>query len=256
MEVISQYMEALRALAAKLEPGRKDSGIVNDMFEAADDWKSLGRLMLEDERRDLRGRIKQEEELFAELRAFYGDALEQDPDYAGIMELGARLIAAGNQRKIDPDGYLGSMKIVRQTFAFLQTDFGLMPGPEPNDMWDYASDRVCVSLRLPSHYDSECRLKQLSDPDKDFALEDLLFVGGRSVSLALPAGQAIATEADVQAWFTTVADVLQRYGSDVLADRPGAFDRLARASAERERLINEECERLYRAETSNGPGAG
>ncbi len=89
-----------------------------------------------------------------------------------------------------------------------------------------------------------------------FELEDLLFMGGRSVSLALPPDQAIATEADVQAWFTTVADVLLRYGSDVLADRLGGFDRLARAAAERERLYNEECERLYGSGTPNGLRTG
>lgn len=48
----------------------------------------------------------------------------------------------------------------------------------------------------------------------------LLFMGGRSVSLALPPGQAVETEADVRAWFTTVAHILRQYGSDVLANHP------------------------------------
>ncbi len=249
MEMISQDVEALIALAAKLEPGRNGSPIVNDVFEAADDWKNLGRILIENKGWDISGRVKQEVELFDRLHSFYGARLEQNPDYVRVMEAGARIIAAGKRYKPDPDGYLGSMRIVRQTFAFLQSDFGLMPGPEPDGMWDYASDRVCVGLRLPNQFDSFCWIKQPSNPDRNFALEDLLFMGGRSVSLALPAGQAIATEADVQAWFTTVADVLRQYGSDVLADRPGAFDRLGEAAAERERLYIEECERLYGADT-------
>lgn len=71
-----------------------------------------------------------------------------------------------------------------------------------------------------------------------------MFMDGVSTSLALPPGQEFTTEADLQAWFSTVADILRRHGSDVLADRPGAFERLAQASAERDRLIGEECERL------------
>ena len=166
-----------------------------------------------------------------------------------------RVIAAARQRKPHPDGYLGSKRILRQTFAFLQSDFDLTPGPEPEDMWDYASNRVCVHLDLPTEFSSWCRITQASDPSTDYSLEDLLFMGGRSVSLALPPGQAITTEAEVQAWFTTVADVLRQYGSDVLADRPGAFERLAKAAAERERLYVEECERLHGTGAPSGSAA-
>ena len=90
------------------------------------------------------------------------------------------------------------------------------------------------------------------DLSTSFDLEDLLFMAGRSVSLALPPGQEITTEADVQAWFNTVADILRRYGTDVLADRPGAFERLAAAARERERLYIEECERWQAAQASSG----
>lgn len=242
-------------LTAKLEPGRKDSGIVNDMFEAADDWKNFGRMMMEmpaEEGYDFSGRMEQEIELLESLKAFYGVKLEQHPDYAEIMELGAVIIAMAKQRKPHPDGVLGSIKIVRETFAFLQPEFGLVPCPDL--MWNYASDQVCVSLDLVTQYDSSCRIKQLSNPDRVFELEDLLFMDGISASLTLPPGQKIATKDDVQAWFTTVANILRQHGSDVLADRPGAFERLAKAADERERLYIEECERLYGSGKADMPG--
>ncbi len=255
--MIIRDVEALRTLAAKLEPGRKDSAIVNDMFEAADGWRDLAeRLIRNTGRTDFPGRMQQEVELFARLQAFYREALLTNPDYSSIMQAGERVIAEGKKRRLDPDGYLGSLKIIRQTFAFLESGFGLTLVRELLTEAEYESGRISVRLDLPTEYDSSCQLKQLSDPARAFALEDLLFMGGRSVSLALPQGQEITTEADVQAWFTTVADVLRQYGSDVIADRPGAFDRLGEAAAERERLYIEECERLYGAGTSNGSGAG
>lgn len=87
-------------------------------------------------------------------------------------------------------------------------------------------------------------------------MEDILFMAGKSVSLALPPGERIATEADVQAWFTTIAGILREYATDLLAHRPGAFERLAKAAAERERLYNEECERLHAAELALEAASG
>lgn len=187
------------------------------------------------------------------LRAFYGDAIAGNADYAKIMECGARLIEACGQRTVDPDGWLGIVKVLRQTFEFLASEFGLECGPEPEDAFEYASDRVKVSLDVPGQTHSGCRIKQASDEGLGFFLEDLLFMDGRTGSLALPPGHEFRSEADVRAWFSTVADILRQHGSDVLADRPGAFERLAQASAERDRLIGEECERLY---GTGGSGTG
>ena len=78
---------------------------------------------------------------------------------------------------------------------------------------------------------------------------------GQIESLALPLGHEFKSEADVQAWFTTLADILRQYGSEVLADRPDAFERLAQASAERDRLYVQECERLHALANSGGPSA-
>ncbi len=246
----------LAVLAAKLKPYRNYKPIVNDMFEAADDWKNFGQIQFErvpEERWDLTGRMQQEEELLERLRSFYGEAIDRDPDFARIMELGARMIAACKQRKVDPDGWLGIVKVLRRTFGFLASEFGMRPGPGLDGLFDHASDRVSVSLRLPDHFGSSCYVKQTCNPSDEFDLEDLLFMDGVSASLALPAEQEFTTEAEVQAWFTTVADILRRHGSDVLADKPSAFERLAQASAERERLHNEECERLYKLANPGRP---
>lgn len=253
MEMIEQDIAILRALAEKLEPRRNDQPIINDMFEAADDWKNFGRDQLSKDDPNLSARMQQELDTLKGLRAFYGDEIDQDADYAKIMECGARLIEACSHRRIDPDGWLGIVKILRRTFAFLASDFGLESGSAPEDAFVCASDQVRVTLGVPKQYASCCRLTRVSNPSRHLDLEDLLFMGGRFVLLTLQPTQEFTTEAEVQAWFTMVADILRQYGSDVLADRPGAFERLAQASAERDRLIGEECERLYKLENPGKP---
>ena len=123
-----------------------------------------------------------------------------------------------------------------------------MPGQTARTRLDYSSGRVGVKIRYPTPYDSACQIINMANPtrhENSFSLEDLLFMDGQRVSLTLPPGQAIKTEEDVRAWFTTVADVLRQHGTGVLAGQPEAFARLAAAAKERERLIIEENERLY-----------
>ena len=246
--MIANAADALTTLAAKLEPLRNDTPLANDMFEAADFWANFGRSQVgcpEEENWDLTVRMEQEEELYASLKDYYGQEIWSNLDYTKVMELGARLIEACRRRVIHPDGRNGILRVLRDTFAFLTSEFGLRPGTGTKGAFEYASERVAISLDFPDQLGSGCWIKQASDQGFGSSLECLLFMGGRTESLALPPGQEFKSEADIQAWFTTVADILRRYGSDVLADRPGAFERLAQASAERDRLIGEECERLH-----------
>lgn len=243
-------VEALTQLAKRIEPDRKNAAIINDMFEAADDWKNFGRLMMDypaEQGYNVSGRTQQESELFDELQAAYGPQIKANANYTKIREYGSQLIAAGRLLKPHPDGVYGSHRVARQLFGFLTTEYGLKPGYN-GDLLGYASADVYVGLRFATTFRSEVEIRQLPRPSDSYSLEELLFMGGRSVSLTLPPGQTIENEADVRAWLTTVAAILQEYGADVLANRAGAFDRLAAASAERDRLIIEENDRLYGAQ--------
>lgn len=99
METINQCVDALRTLAASFEPGRKDSALINDMFEAADDWRDFGELLLRNSSKtNFPGRVQQEEELYAMLQGRYNLVIKNNPDYARLMRLEAHLIHKGNQR--------------------------------------------------------------------------------------------------------------------------------------------------------------
>ena len=249
---IEQSVARLKTLCLKLASGR-DIDIINDMYEAAWDWRTLGESLIEAKGHDLSGRVQQEVELFEKLRSHYGAKLAENPDYIEIMAIGEGIIEIGKRYKPPPDGYLGSARIIRETFAFLTSEFGMVPGTAPDASCNYASDHVKLELSLPNHAGAFCWIEPLDGSGRSFQLEQVLFMGGRFESLALPQGEKITTEAQVQAWFTTVANILRQYGSDLLANKPGAFEQLAEAAAERDRLIGEEGERLWRLEHPGEP---
>ena len=118
---------ALRALDAKLEFIRHQSRIAYDMSYAALWWASLGASLADNNPRfDFPARALDEANYTKMLRDSYGKAPDENPDCDAVMALGARVIAEAGTRKLDPDGYLGALKVIRSAFAFLERDFGLV----------------------------------------------------------------------------------------------------------------------------------
>ena len=246
MEVTKQVVESLRAFAAALKPTRNDASVINDMFEAADDWRGFAESLTRTEPGlDPRPRARQEQELFDALASAYSEAIAANPAYAEIMRLGALLIREGKSRVPHPDGYLGSKRIVRHTFQFLQDTYGFVPKQDDLSVAIYISDQTQVMLRTPPQVYAPIALENLSKPGITFVLEDVLFMAGQPVPLFPEDPPPVTTEAEVEALFAGAAAALQRYGGDQLANPPGALDPLAAAAAERERRYVAECERLF-----------
>ena len=254
MEKINADITRLRSLAAKVEPGRTASGMLNDMFEAAEQWADLGDLLLKNSPlTDFPGRIQQEIELIEELRSLYKSTSEENGEILEILEIGSRLISIGTQRKLDPDGYLRSCRIIRERFSFLEYDFGFHLKTCVISTAEYAADHLSIELNLPGRYGSECWIKAVGEEQERLEIDDLLFRDGRIENLALPLGLEITTEAQVDAWFTKIAAILYEHGSDLLGNKPGAVERLKAASIERDHLYVKECERLWRLEHPGEP---
>jgi hypothetical protein len=69
---------------------------------------------------------------------------------------------------------------------------------------------------------------------KEFWIDDLLFIYEDRRYRELPQSLVLDTETDVESWFRLIADVFKHYGREVLSNRPGIFDRLAQAQAQRD----------------------
>jgi hypothetical protein len=62
---------------------------------------------------------------------------------------------------------------------------------------------------------------------------------------ALPQKLKLESEEDVKEWFEFLAEIWKRHGADVLANRPGVFDRLTEAQTQRDQEYTREMDRLY-----------
>ncbi len=222
------------------------------MFEAADDWHGFGESLLHaDPEYNLTGRMDQEIEFYGKLQSHWADALLSNPDYGRIMALGAQLIAEARKRKYHPDGYKGSLRILREAFAFLTTDYGFQPGEGHQGLFNYWSPHLHIELGFPRNdpsipsKDVGCWLNYLGNPKDRFWPEEILWMAGQPESVLEPPLEPLNTEAAIQAWFTKLADVLRNYAADQLGNKPGAFLRLAAAQAERESHLIAETERLW-----------
>ncbi len=61
----------------------------------------------------------------------------------------------------------------------------------------------------------------------------------------LPEDLGLDTEEDVERWFTFLSGIFRQYGHDVLTNRPGIFEELAKAQEQRGREYTQEMDRLY-----------
>ena len=254
MEEISQDVEHLRAFALKIRSDRKLSALIDDMYEAADDWADYGDLILKNsDRTDFPGRTRQEADHLESLIAYYGEDLTGNPEFATILAIGQRFIERGKRRKLNPDGYLSALRFIRESFSFLEQDFGFCLRDAQLTGAKYATDHLIIDLDLPTEHGSWCWIRTLDEKPDSFEIETLLFQAGHFETLVLPPGTTITTEAQVEAWFRKVAAIFREHGSDLLANKPGAIERLKAASIERDRLHVEECERLWRFEHPGEP---
>jgi hypothetical protein len=150
------------------------------------------------------------------------------------------------------DGHLGILKVIRQTFGFLETDYGFTAIAEGPLGMRFSSGTVYLELGFGAAPSLTCSFGQESQPKKNFWVEDLLYMQGDQRYKALPQELKLESEEDVKGWFEFLAEIWKQYGYDVLADRPGIFDRLNQAQAQRDEEYTREMNRLYGPAGSDG----
>lgn len=152
------------------------------------------------------------------------------------------------------DGHLGVLKVVRQSFGFLDSDYGFtVTSKEPTGV-RFSSGAVYIELGYGAAPYLTCSFGQESQPQKHFWVEDLLYMRGDQRYRALPQKLKLETEEDVKEWFEFLSEVWKQYGPDVLTNRPGIFDRLTQAQAQRDQEYTCEMDRLSGAADSDGTG--
>lgn len=235
---LQELIEDLEAYLPKLAGLRKTSPIANDMYEAADDWRHLGRRALENDTRvNYPQRARGEYIFLGRLREFLNTKTKTEQEaYEPLLQTGGALLAIVGEIQPPKDGHLGFLRFVREQFAFLTNQFGFFESAcEPTSI-RFSSGSVYVELSHSVNPWLSCQFgPDRQQPDGHcFGIHDLLYVNHDDRYKSLPERLELMSEAETENWFSFLADIFKQYGRPVLSNEPGAFPLLAGAQAERD----------------------
>jgi hypothetical protein len=256
MASLQENIDKLKSHCAELERRRYSDPLVNDIYEEADDLLGFAEIILSgDTRVGYPARARQERERIRRLEEFWSKKAPQElRRYDPVFEVAEEILNVAEAIPLPKDGHLGVLKVIRQSFRFLETDYGFtVTAEEPTGM-RLSSGAVYLELEYATAPSLSCSFGQESQPQKHFWVEDLLYMYGDQMYKALPQRLKLESEQDVREWFEFLAGIWKQHGPDVLANRPGIFDRLSQAQAQRGEEYGREMDRLYGAAGSDGTG--
>lgn len=244
---LKELVSLLESRLPELERHRSSNGFANDVFEAADDLCHLGQYVLDsDTRVDYPARVRQELELWNTLKDLLQKKSAEDQQrYRVIFETADQILRFAKNVQPPADGHLGVLRVIREQFGFLKTEYGFRAtGQSPTGL-RFSSGAVYLELAWAKQWSNSCGFGSESDPKKSFWIKDLLFMHDDQRYRTLPDELMLETENAVENWFKFLASIFKQYGRDVLTNQTGIFQRLTGARAEWDREYIQEMNRLY-----------
>jgi hypothetical protein len=243
---LTGLITALRGYHSRLIPREKTDGYAHDVVEAIEYWCSLAeRAIANDERVNYPERAKGQLQWLGELEvALSRRPLAEIPEYKQVFETATSLLELLIRIPVPPNGYLSVLKIIREQFGFLQTEYGFFVTDEQPTGMKFASHSVYVSLEHATQSYLSFAFGRTME-DSCFWLEDLLYSNGDGRYREVPNELVLKTEEDEIRWFGFVAEMLRTYGNELLRGNDKAFGVLRGAQKKRDEEYAGEMERLH-----------
>jgi len=244
----------LRELVSRLEqllPGLRGSryadAFANDLFEAVDDLIGLGHFILAgDTRVNYPARVHQDQELWKKLESvLLGRPPEDVQRYQPIFDVARQILLIAQDVETPKEGHLGFLKIVREQFGFLQTDYGFAIVSEEPVSMRFSSGKVYIELAWAKNFSSSCSFGCEPNPSAMFWIDDLLFLYGDERYKSLPEELVLDSQNAIEQWVGFLADAFRRYGHELLSGRGGICNELTVAQEAKDREYIRENERRY-----------
>jgi hypothetical protein len=243
--LLREKVRTLDLQLAELEKQRSTDSFANDVYEAVWYCRDLSNWVLENNAKvNFPARAREELRFLRDLRkTLTKKSSEEQERYAPVFETAEEVLNVVETRQPPKDGYLGILRVIRERFGFLQTDYGFVISKEEPIGAQLSSGHVYIQLEWARNYHSSCSFGPEFEPEQSFSIDDLLFMYHDQRYLALPEELLLITESDVDHWFAFVADIFKQYGLDMLCSRPGIFDTLSKAQAQRNQQYIEKMKR-------------
>lgn len=245
---------SLRAVVEELDaslPGfagrRNADPLANDCYEAAWYWRDLGRWVLEGNTRvNYPERAKGEFMLLAKLREYLAKRpLQEQGEFCRVLDAGEQLLNIVAAVQPPKEGHLGFLRIVREQFGFVESEFGFKVAQEEPTELRFSSGSVYVELSHSVNPWLSCSFGPDVPDAPSFWIHDLLYLHGDEHYKTLPERMELNSEQETAAWFGFVAECLRTYGDAILSNGADVFQQLADAQSKRDNELAREMEMKY-----------
>ena len=212
----------LESSLSELKAERQDGPLQNDVYEAVDDLCHLcRRAVAGDTHVNYPARVTSDLALFQQLRDVVNSQPEQQRGrYLVLLDRAEIILREIAQIPLPPDGHLGVLRSIRHHFGFLFSQYGFGLVDEKPTGMRLRSGAVIVELGWATTSSlSFC----LSRDNRNYWVEDLLYLAGDGRYQSVPQRIELNTEADVDRWLQFISGVLREYGDAQLRNSLGAF---------------------------------
>jgi hypothetical protein len=243
---LKELLSELESQLPELAQRSASDGFAKDVHESVEYWCHLGTYVLQNDTRvNFPVRAEGQLQWLNKLRQALQDrSAEQQELYGPIFATSTELLNVIKAVVPPKDGHLGVLKIIRNHFRFLQTEYNFaITGEEPTGL-RFSSGAIYIRLEYAKKSYLSCQFGPEPETEHFFGIKDLLFLYGDDRYRSIPDDLALDTERDVEHWFEFLAGIFRQYGRDVLGNKPGIFEQLSSAQAERDEEYRLEMERL------------
>lgn len=244
---LREQVNSLEHSLPALERMRTSTPLANDVYEAAVYWRDLGQWVLDRNTKvNYPARAAEERRLLERLKGMASTrSVDEQQLYEAVFTTASAVLDAVSEVALERDGHLGILRIIGENFGFLETDYGFAVVDRQPIGMKFSSSAVWIELKYAERTNQCCTFGPVLKANDTFWPEDLLFLYGDERYREVQNERLLKSVEELIAWFRLLAEIWRTNGQEVLTNRPGIFDRLARAQAQRDAELTAAMDAQY-----------
>ncbi len=193
---LQDLVEKLDSYLPQLAPRRDNEPMANDCYDAAWYLRVLGKWVFEGNTQlNYPERTRAEYLLLAELREhLQRKSLSEEHEFGLLLDSGEALLRIVETVKPPKDGHLGFLRIVREQFHFLQSEFGFVTADEQPTSHSSVQRPFILETARSTGRSLSCSFGLNAASPPTFWIEDLLYLNHDERYLSLPERLDLDTE--------------------------------------------------------------
>jgi hypothetical protein len=221
---LQELLAELESQLPRLARTGSSDCFAKDVHEAVEYWCHLGHYVLENDTR-VNFPVRAEGQLLwlTELKERLLGAPKEQELYGPLFAASSELLTLVQAVVPPKNGHLGVLKIVRNAFRFLQTDYTFTITAEEPTGLRFSSGAAYVRLEYAKKAYLSCQFGPEPEAEHFFGIKDLLFLYGDIRYRSIPDDLTLDTERKIEEWFQFLADIFRKIRKGYLGKQAWNF---------------------------------